>query len=244
MGFFDPNFEGKSVQTGAEIEHTARDTYFCDVHTFIQRVKDLIPSKGEQLIRDNLYTCFRGIALQWFTSELATDSKILVKYGPGIKHWERQLLKRFKVAPSLAMAINTSEKYTLEDARRCREPREYSSKIIRACRDIEMTTDLALTTVIYNGFHSQFKQDLPFPCITTSVDTFLEAMDDCKIVWWELASEDEASRYYQGSSAQKLDKRRNFYPGKPMDWRSQRVDIQTSPPQYEKSRVQKQYQDY
>lgn len=96
-------------------------------------MKDLIPTKREQAIRDDLYTCFRGIALQWFTSKLSTDSKILVKYGPGIEHWERQLLKRFKVAPSLAMAILMSKKYTMEDARHRREPLKYSSKIMRAC---------------------------------------------------------------------------------------------------------------
>lgn len=254
IGFFDPNFEGKSVQIAAEIEHTSRDTYFCVVHTIIQRAKDLIPAKGEQTIRDNLYACFRGIALQWFASELSTDRKILVflniskpkyfKYGPGIEHWERQLLKRFKMAPSLAMAIVMSEKYTMEDARHRREPKEYSSKILRACRDVEMTTYLALTTVIYNGFHPQFKRDLPFPSATTSVETFLQAMDDCKIVWWELASKDEVQGYSQGSSAQRPEKRRGFYPSRSTEWRLQRGGTQNSQLRNERNRFQEGYRGY
>lgn len=99
------------VQTGAEIEHTSQDTYFCGVYTLIQQVKDLILTKGEQAICNNLYTCFWGIALQWFTSELPTNSKILVKYGPEIEQWERRVFKQFKVIPSLAMAIVVSKKY-------------------------------------------------------------------------------------------------------------------------------------
>lgn len=157
--------------------------------------------KGEQATRDNPYTYFRGIALQWFTSELSIDSKGLVKYGPGIEHWERQLFKRFKAALSLAVAIVMSEKYTMEDARRRREAREYSFKIMRAYQVVEMTIHLALTTVIYNGFHSQFKQDLPFPSTTTFVDTFLQVIDNC-------ASEDKVHGYFQGSSAQRPKKRR------------------------------------
>lgn len=142
------------------------------------------------------------------------------------------------------MAIIMSEKYTMEDARHRREPREYSSKILRACRDVEMATDLALTTVIYNGFHPQFKRDLPLPSTTTSVDTFLQVMDNCKIVWWELASEDEVQRYYQGSSAQRLKKRRGFYPSKTTEWRLQRSGIQSSQPQNERSRFQEGYLGY
>lgn len=60
IGFFDPNFEGKSVQTAAEIENTSRDTYFRDVHTLIQRVKDLIPTKESKLSVITSIHVFKG----------------------------------------------------------------------------------------------------------------------------------------------------------------------------------------
>lgn len=107
-----------------------------------------------------------------------------------------------------------------------------------------MTTDLALTTAIYNGFHPQFKRDLPFPFATTSVDTFLQTMDNCKIVWWELASEDEVQGYSQGSSVQRPERRRSFYPSRSTEWRSQRSGTQSSQPRNERSLFQEGYRGY
>lgn len=58
---FDPTYKGKTVQTGPAMEHTNRETYSRDVHMFIQRAKDFMPAKGEVVIRENLFTCLRGM---------------------------------------------------------------------------------------------------------------------------------------------------------------------------------------
>ena len=86
------------------IEHVGKDTYFRDVHLFIERVEDISAIKGDQLIIENLFTCLRGVALQWYTAELSDEAKLLVRYGPGVDHWTTQLHKRFKEAPNVAMA--------------------------------------------------------------------------------------------------------------------------------------------
>ena len=41
LGFFDPNYENKSVTTGEATEHADKDTIFRDVHLFIERAKDI-----------------------------------------------------------------------------------------------------------------------------------------------------------------------------------------------------------
>lgn len=41
--------------------------------------------KGEKLVRDNLYTCFKGTALKWWDSVLTPEQKRLVKLGEGIE---------------------------------------------------------------------------------------------------------------------------------------------------------------
>lgn len=91
----------------------------------------------------------------------------------------------------------------MKDVWHRRKPREYLSKIIREYWDIEMTTDFALITVIYSGFHLQFKGDLLYLSTTTSINTYLQTIDNCKIVWCELASEDKIQGYSQGSSMQR-----------------------------------------
>lgn len=188
LGFFDPTYKGKTVQTGPDMEHTNRETYFRDVHMFIQRAKDFMPAKGEVVIRENLFTCLRGIALQWYTSELASDTKRLLRHGAGIEEWERLLLKRFKQSLSMAMDMLANEKYTMEDACECREPREYSAKIIRAARDADMAAELNIMSLIYNGFDVEFRRDLLIPSTSLALDTFLQTMDDRKHLWWELAA--------------------------------------------------------
>lgn len=121
LGFFDPYFNGKSIATVADIKHTSRDTYFRDIHMFVQQAKDLISAKREQLIRDNLFTYLRGTALQWYTSKLSIDQKTLVKYGNGIVKWEKQLFRRFRIALNQAIMVITNEKYTVDNARKWRE---------------------------------------------------------------------------------------------------------------------------
>ena len=132
LGFFDPNYDNKSAQTASDSEYSVHGTYFRDVHTFIQRAKELIHTKGENTVRDNLSSCLGGIALEWYTAELSPDIKSLVRYGTGIDEWENQLLKRFGLAPHIAMMMVVKERYTIEDARRHREPGDFAGNIIRA----------------------------------------------------------------------------------------------------------------
>ena len=128
-----------------------------------------MPAKGEAVIRDNLFKCLRGIALQWYTSELASDTKRFLRYGAGIEEWERLLLKRFKQSLSMAMDMLVNEKYTMEDACECREPREYSARIIRAARDAAMAAELSVMSLIYNGVDLEFQRDLLLPSTTLTL---------------------------------------------------------------------------
>lgn len=117
-----------------------------------------------------------------------------MKYGNGIVEWEKQLLRRFKVAPNQAMMVITNEKYTVDDARKRREPREYSAKIMRAARDAELSTSLNILSLVYNGIDAEFQRDLPLPTATTPIDGFLQIMEEKKTVWWTLAARNQGYR--------------------------------------------------
>ena len=55
LGFFDPQYNDKTVHSGAApIEHADKNTYFRDVHLFIDRAKQFVLTKKEDLIRENL----------------------------------------------------------------------------------------------------------------------------------------------------------------------------------------------
>ncbi len=47
-----------------------KDVYYRNVHLFIKRVLNIAITKGVDLVRTNLNTCLRDIALIWYTIEL------------------------------------------------------------------------------------------------------------------------------------------------------------------------------
>lgn len=186
IGFFDPHYNGKTTATAPAMEHSGKDTYFRDIHLFLERCSDIATVKGEQLVRDNLFTCLRGLALQWYTSEMTSDAKTLVKYAPGIEHWSAKLLGRFKEKPNVALATLMKEKYTFEDARKQREPREYASIILRAAKSTNLATSDQVS-MIWNGLDAEFQRDIRRPSETTVLDEFLNSLDEFKDIWWQLA---------------------------------------------------------
>ena len=64
IGFFDPHYDGKTAATASAVEHAGKDTYFRDVHVFIEKIKDMATIKEAEMVRNNLYTCLRGTALE------------------------------------------------------------------------------------------------------------------------------------------------------------------------------------
>ena len=63
LGFFDPNYNDKTVHTGAPIEYAGKDIFFRDIHLFIDRAKQFVPTKTGEAVRENLWLSLRGTAL-------------------------------------------------------------------------------------------------------------------------------------------------------------------------------------
>ena len=51
VGFFDPFYDSKTIDTAPAIEHAGKSTFFRDIYVFIDRVKDIARAKGEELLR-------------------------------------------------------------------------------------------------------------------------------------------------------------------------------------------------
>jgi hypothetical protein len=81
LGFFDPAYDEKTLTTAEPMQHAGKDTYFRDVHLFIDRAKDIAVTKGAETVRNNLYTCLRDTAMIWYTAELFEEAKELVRTG-------------------------------------------------------------------------------------------------------------------------------------------------------------------
>ena len=54
IGFFDPFYEEKTVATGGPVASSDKNTYFRNIHMFINRITNMTSVKDDQLLRDNL----------------------------------------------------------------------------------------------------------------------------------------------------------------------------------------------
>ncbi len=57
-------YDNKLMSTNEFIKHAKKDTYFKNVHLFLERVKNVARVKNVTQIRKNLFTCLRKLALQ------------------------------------------------------------------------------------------------------------------------------------------------------------------------------------
>lgn len=83
------------------------------------------------VVRKNLFSCFRDTALMWHTVELSDITKKILTYEKGVKEWMQIFSFRFKFQASTATAVLLKEKYIIKNARKHREPKKYAQKIIR-----------------------------------------------------------------------------------------------------------------
>ena len=210
LGFFDPMYDGKSVSNGSAIEHAGKETYFRDVHLFIERAKDLAIVKGANLIRENLWMSLRGTALEWWTAELSATERRITKFGDGVDEWDTLLAGRFKEPATIAIDAVLRERYTLRDASTRREPREYAQKILRSAKDAGMTLVKNQLDIIYNGIDLELRRDIKKPEGTTTVNSYLTSLDDCKHEWWAYASRHGGGKPSMGVSTQQANRQPRF----------------------------------
>ena len=118
IDLFDFLYDNKSIAIDDSIELADKNTYIRDVHLFIDRVEDMTRIRDSELMRNNLYICFREIVIQWYNSVFINDQKLLIKLDEDIEQWVRLLLKRFKESSQIIMNNLVHARYTMKNARR------------------------------------------------------------------------------------------------------------------------------
>ena len=86
------------------------------------------------------------------------------------------------------MAIIVKERYSISDAMRHREPREYAMTIIRAAKIAKFGDVHNQLDTIWNGLDMEFQSDIDPPTTQTTLNQFLASMDVRKTQWWTKAS--------------------------------------------------------
>jgi hypothetical protein len=188
LEFFDSIYDEKFTVTTDSMQHVDKDTYFRDVYLFIDRIKNIAIIKEIETVRNNLYTCLRDTVMIWYTAELFEKAKELVRTKNNLDVWKRYLIKRFRNRSNVIMIIIIRERYTMNDARRRRESREYVSVIMRIARSIELESKSHQVMMIYNDLNLIFQRNISMSTLTTQIQNFLQHVDDKKDIWWSLIS--------------------------------------------------------
>ncbi len=165
------------------MQYAEKDTYFRNVHLFIDRVKNIAVIKSVEVVRNNLYTCLRDIVMIWYTIELFEKVKKLVRTKNNLDVWKRYLIKRFRDRSNVTMITIIKKRYIMNDARRRRESREYANVIMRAARFAELESKTHQIMMIYNDLDLKFQRDIFMLTLTIQIQNFLQHLNDKKDIW-------------------------------------------------------------
>ena len=189
IDFFDSMYDEKFVVIESVIEHIEKNIYFRDVNDFINRVKNMIDVKSVELIRQNLYICFRDIALTWYTTILTKNDKRFVKLNNDVEKWIRVLHVKFKKSVFNVMNIIHRESYIMTNARRKRESMKYVFIITRAVKTIEMNI-YSQIFFIYNDIKTKLRRDFQKSTNAIIMNVFLQNIKLNKKIWWNIFKND------------------------------------------------------
>ena len=183
--FFDSWYEEKNAIIDNSIEHSNKNTYFRNIHLYIERIKNMTILKDVDVIRANLYNCMREHALRWYIEVVNNDQKRLIKLKEDVEKWKRLLLKRWKKSSFTTLTIITKKKYIMKNVRKHKELFDFVEIIIREVKSIMMSIYSQLY-LIYNELKLKFRRDLIKSTKNTIMNDFLQQLDNKKEIWWNI----------------------------------------------------------
>lgn len=196
IGYFQPDHTyGKEM-----ITTVGNDVYIRDVFLFIDRIRDAVALRSEDMVKARIPALLRGTALQWYASGLDDVEKSALRHTPGMQTWEKLLSKRFRtpITESLSSLANSS--YSIDDARRGRPVEEYVFKIVRHARNAGLDQDEQQVTYAFNSMDARLRQSLWSPTDTTKVRHFIDECIAMRDTWGEVARMWSQQQPFRGTS--------------------------------------------
>ena len=170
--------------------------------------------------------CLRGDALKWHSNELSKDKRTLLARARDCEEWTIELVKRFKMKTSTSLIKIYQTTYGLAEARRGVLARQHANNILKLTKSAEIDAVKARLNYVYMSFAYEFKQDLRGPTDTSTIEDYLNDLDDRQETW-----DEPAQRGYRRPSPPPLQNRQSL-PSRPRDWPLQETTYQYRTPFY------------
>ena len=185
VGYFQPDLPDSycaddPVTVGSE-------SYYRDVYTFIDRIKDVAAYRGEDKVKQRLPALLRGSAQLWYTSSLDQLSKNGLRHTPGLETWYDTLTEHFRRPMSESLSQLTRMRYSLQDAASRRPFMRYVADVQRHARNAGFSETVQQLLYAYNGVDVVLKKTLSEPTRATTAAAFIRDADAQKEDWAEMA---------------------------------------------------------
>lgn len=184
---WDPSDVGYFLPDNTCYDHHYCDggiLYFSNVLAFIQHLRGVAVHKPEYIIRNNIQTCFRGKALDWYDRELTNDESDSLTCLPLEKGWYRLLIERFRPHSDVAHDKYREGEYTVDDAWAGHDPVEWAHTMMRDAEASGITQTALQLRHIWSGLDRKLMWPVRCPEHDTSVSDFMKELDDAYQEWY------------------------------------------------------------
>lgn len=178
VGYFVPNDNAKEHQYCKQ-----GITYFTNVYAFVNHLRGLAVSKPQSLIRNNLHSCLREKALDWYALELTVFEKSDLHTLPLETGWFKSLLGRFKPLQNVSLHRFRKGRYTVEDAEARRDPVRWAHNMLRHAQAAGYNGPYVQLRQIWYGIDLELQWPVKCPTKSTSVSGFMKELDDAYLEW-------------------------------------------------------------
>ena len=115
--------------------------------------------------------------MKWYSDEFHKDIKELLAHL-GCERWTKELIKRFKLKTSSALAIIHETIYRLNEVKKGVLARQYANNILKLIKSAEIEFVKNRLTRIYMSFVYELKQDLRAPTNNTTIEEYIGILDE------------------------------------------------------------------
>jgi len=189
VGFFFPDLH--SSYGSSEIVTIGKDSFYRNASVFLDRLDDIARLKGDDLVRNNISTCFRGAALQWYTTELSDIEKASFRSPSGsnpqdaIYRWRLALKRRWDPPPSVALQNFMNTRFTMTMVQSGVSVVQYFSTKLRLAKEAGFDNVHQQLLAVWNGLDISIREHIDEPDEDTSIDRFRRKLEDKGRLWRE-----------------------------------------------------------
>lgn len=158
--------------------------FFSNVFAFIKHIRGIAVHRPEEIIRDNIQTCFRGKALDWYDIELSDDEKGGLTCLSPEQGWYKYLIQRFQPRCDVAFDKYQYAEYSVDCAWACNDPVEWAHSVMRDAEAMVSPPSIRdQLRHIWRAIDQDLKWPIHCPEQDTSVSLFMKELDDAYQEW-------------------------------------------------------------